>query len=105
MIYRFKSKATGDTIMLGPTGDAMLRALGREPSAKGIIEPQVMPQAVDALLRAMDEDSERRAQAAENSSSDGTSSREPISLKQRLWPMVEMLHRAHAANEPIVWGV
>ena len=28
-----------------------------------------------------------------------------VGLKQRVWPMVEMLKRAKAANEPIVWGV
>ena len=30
MIYKFKSKATGDVIMLGPNGDQMLVLLGRE---------------------------------------------------------------------------
>ncbi|MEY3273408.1 MAG: hypothetical protein RLZZ341_2309, partial [Pseudomonadota bacterium] len=29
MIYRFKSRATGDLLMLEPHGDALLRALGR----------------------------------------------------------------------------
>ncbi len=33
MIYKFKSKASGDIIMMGPTGDALLRALGRTPAA------------------------------------------------------------------------
>jgi hypothetical protein len=28
-----------------------------------------------------------------------------VGLKQRVWPMVEMMKRAHAAGEPIVWGV
>jgi hypothetical protein len=40
MIYKFKSKATGDVIMLGPHGDAVVApAIGREPAPKGIIEP------------------------------------------------------------------
>ena len=43
MIYKFKSKATGDTIMLGPNGDQMLRLLGRDPALKGIIEVAAMP--------------------------------------------------------------
>ena len=29
MIYKFKSAASGDVIMLGPNGDAMLRLLGQ----------------------------------------------------------------------------
>ena len=28
-----------------------------------------------------------------------------VSLRQRVWPMVEMLRRAQAADEPVVWGV
>ena len=31
MLYKFKSKAAGDVIMLGPNGDQMLRIIGREP--------------------------------------------------------------------------
>jgi hypothetical protein len=27
-----------------------------------------------------------------------------VSLRQRVWPMVEMMKRAQAAGEPIVWG-
>ena len=42
MIYKFKSKAAGDVIMMGPTGDQVLRAVGREPAAKGIIEVAAM---------------------------------------------------------------
>jgi hypothetical protein len=48
MIYKFKSKATGDVIMLGPTGDQLLRCIGREPAPKGIIEPAAMPAAMTA---------------------------------------------------------
>ena len=29
----------------------------------------------------------------------------PVSLRQRLWPMIDMLRRAHQADEPVVWGV
>jgi hypothetical protein len=28
-----------------------------------------------------------------------------VGLRQRLWPVVEMLRRAHAADAPVVWGV
>jgi hypothetical protein len=38
MLYKFRSKAAGDLIMLGPQGDQLLRLLGREPARQGIIE-------------------------------------------------------------------
>jgi hypothetical protein len=102
VIYRFKSKATGDTVMLGPTGDALLVALGRQPAPQGIIDVSAMPAAIAALLKAAEADATQRASDA---SADGGDGRDAVPLKQRFWPMVEMLRQAHAAAEPIVWGV
>ena len=107
MIYKFKSKATGDTIMLGPQGDQLLRLLGREPAPRGIIEPGAMPASIDALQRAIVEDEAARAGGGDDEaeSDEPTGARDPVSLRRRLWPMIEMLKRAHEAGEPIVWGV
>jgi len=63
MIYKFKSKAAGDVIMLGPTGDQLLRLMGREPAAKGIIEVDAMPAAIEALERAVADDDAAFAKA------------------------------------------
>ena len=107
MIYKFKTKAAGDLIMLGPNGDAMLRALGRESAAKGIIEPAAMAAAIDALDRAVRDDEATHAQAEREAQSRGEAlpPREGVTPRQRLWPMIEMLRRARAAGQPIVWGV
>lgn len=98
MIYKFRSPATGDVVMLGPNGDELLRLLGREPAAKGIIEPAAMPAAIAALRAAV-----ARAEAPPEEE-DGDPSR-AVGLRQRVWPMVQMLERARAADEPVVWGV
>lgn len=103
MIYKFKSKASGDLVMLGPNGDELLRLLGREPAPKGIIEPGDMPaarRALEAALAQADADAARARDEA-----DPDCEREAVGLRQRLWPMLQMLERAAAANEPIVWGV
>ena len=107
MIYKFKSKATGDLIMLGPNGDALLRALGREPAAQGIIECADMDAAIAAIGRAVEADEAARAQAEREAAAEGRSlaPREGVALRQRLWPMVDMLHRARTEGEPVVWGV
>lgn len=104
MIYKFKSKATGDLIMLGPNGDALLRVLGREPAAKGIIEVADMAAARRAIEQALAE-ADAAASAAKADGGDPEREREAVGLRQRLWPMVQMLERAQAAKEPIVWGV
>jgi hypothetical protein len=101
MIYKFKSKAAGDLILLGPHGDQLMRILGREPAAKGIIEPAQMAAAVAALERAIAEE----AQPADGGDDKKEEGPRAVSLRQRAWPLVEMLKRAQAANEPVVWGV
>jgi hypothetical protein len=107
MIYKFKSKATGDTIMLGPQGDQLLRLIGREPAPQGIIEPPAMPAAIAALQQAVAEDeaARRGSDADEPADEPAAGTRDTVSLRRRVWPMVEMLKRAHDAGEAIVWGV
>jgi hypothetical protein len=96
MIYKFKSKAAGDVIMLQPHGDQLMGLLGREPAGKGIIEAADLPAAIAAL---------QQAAAQAQAPADGADGERGIGLKQRLWPMIEMMKRSHAAGEPIVWGV
>jgi len=107
MIYKFKSKATGDVIMMGPNGDQVLRLIGKEPAAKGIIEVAAMPAAMAAIERAIhgDEDARKQAEAEAAAEGEVLPPREGVSLRQRAWPMVEMMKRAHAAGHEIVWGV
>ena len=107
MIYKFKSKAAGDVLMMGPNGDALLRVIGREPSAKGIIEPLACGPAIAAIEQALRADEAARAAAETEAAARGETLPAPegVGLRQRLWPMVAMLKRAAAANEPVVWGV
>ena len=53
MLYKFKSKATGDLIMLEPQGKHILKLIGKEPGAKGIILPNEMLAAIDVLNSAV----------------------------------------------------
>lgn len=107
MIYKFKSKAAGDLILLGPSGDQILRILGKEPAAQGIILPEAMPAAVKALEAAIaaDEAERRRLEQEAAEAGEPLPPREGVTLRQRAWPMVEMLKRCHAADKEIVWGV
>ena len=100
MLYKFKSKAAGDVIMLEANGDQVMRIIGKEPAAKGIIEASAMPAAMAALEGAIAASETPGAEADAPAAG-----RDRVSLRQRAWPLVEMLKRSHAAGEPIVWGV
>ena len=107
MIYKFKSKAAGDVIMMGPTGDQVLRAIGREPAPKGIFEVADMPAAIIAIERAIADDAAARKQAEDEAAAEGKKlgPRDAVSLRQRAWPLVEMMKRSMAEGHEIVWGV
>ena len=49
MLYKFKSKNTGDVIMLEPHGRQVLEIIGKEAGPQGIILPEQMPAALLAL--------------------------------------------------------
>jgi len=98
VIYKFKSKATGDLIMTQPVGERVLSLIGKPASAQGIIEVDQMSAAIGALESAV---------AAENPSGaddDSGGHADRVGLRQRVWPMVEMMKRALAEKQPIVWG-
>lgn len=106
MLYKFRSKATGDLVMTGEVGDAILRLLGREPSAQGIFTVAQMAGLLQALEAAVADDERQRAEAEAAARAEGRAPppRPGVGLRQRAWPLIEMLKRAQAADQDIVWG-
>jgi hypothetical protein len=108
MLYKFKSKAAGDVIMLGPNGDQVLRLVGREPAPRGIFEVAAMPGLIAALEAAVVADDAAREHRDDDTPDerDGPAGQggDGVSLRRRVWPLVDMLRRCHAAREVIVWG-
>ena len=106
MLYKFKSRATADLLMLEPAGRRLLEVLGREPSDQGIFEPSDLPKLIQRLEEAIAQEEAMLEEAERAAHADGQTIRRPeVSLRQRLWPMREMMRRSHAEGHPIVWGV
>jgi len=109
-MYKFKSPAAGDLIMLEPNGRQILGILGRtdaESQAKGILLPEDMPAAIATLESAIQADEDRKAQLVEEALAKGEAAPrfEGISLRHRALPFIEMIKRCHKAEKEIVWGV
>jgi hypothetical protein len=98
MIYKFKSRATGDLIMTQPVGERVLALIGKANTAQGIIEVDQMPAAIGALEAAVAAETPRAAGDDDGGKAD------KVSLRQRVWPMVEMIKQAMAEKQPITWG-
>ena len=64
MIYKFKSKAAGDLIMLEPQGRRLLDIIGKDAGPKGIITAAQLAAAIAALEAAVAQDEAQRQGAA-----------------------------------------
>ena len=111
MLYKFKSKTTGDVIMLQANGRRVLEIIGKDlqssSASKGIVLPADMPAAIAALEAAIaKEEAERQAIVAAALASHETPPQfEGISLRQRALPFIDMLRRSEKAGHEVVWGV
>ena len=111
MIYKFKSKASGDLIMLEENGRSILSIIGKtDPQTlkQGIVLPKDMPAAIVALQQAVIEEEARiqeKANAAREAGLAKAVGGQGIGLRQRSLPFIRMLERCHAENKEIVWGV
>ena len=107
MLYKFKSKAAGDLIMLEPNGRRVLQIIGKDPGPKGIVLPEEMPGAISALESAITaEEAEHKAMADEAKAKGQVAPKfEAVSLRQRAVPFIDMLRRCEKAGKEVVWGV
>jgi hypothetical protein len=107
MLYKFKSKAAGDLIMLEPNGRRVLEIVGKDPAPKGIILPEEMPGAITALEQAIArEEAEHKVIVEEAKAKGQVPPRfDAVSLRQRAVPFLDMLRRCSQADKEIVWGV
>lgn len=111
MLYKFKSKVTGDVIMLQANGQRVLEIIGKhsasEPSIKGILLPEQMPQALEALSDAVLLEEAQQKEALTQAQVDKLPPPrfDTISLRQRTLPFMDMIKQCLKAKEAITWGV
>ena len=111
MLYKFKSKAGGDVIMLGADGDRLMHIIGREPDAQGILLVADMPAALRALEAAVlaDERAPEPSTAGDTEAGDEARVAERagfrVALRQRAWPLMDLIRRALSAEHDVLWGV
>lgn len=109
MIFRFKSQAAADTIMLKETAEALLKIMGKEVAAQGIVTAAQIPAAVAALHQAVLDSEAHNPPGTDvtNTAANDADSEplDPVRLRQRVAPLVAMLQESAAAGKDVVWGV
>ena len=107
MIYKFKSQAAGDVIMLRSTGDQMLAIVGREPTPQGIITVAQIPAALAALEAACSthEATPALQQVPEPPEDKVEGEGDKVTLRHRATPLIDLLKTSAQAGKDVVWGV
>lgn len=107
MLYKFKSTAAGDLIMLEPNGRRVLEIIGKDAGLTGIILPEQMVDAQTAIQQAVQREEAQQQAAVLEAKAQGKSAPtfESVGLRKRAWPMVEMLQRCAKEKAAITWGV
>lgn len=115
MLFKFKSKASADLIMLEADGRRILKAMLDDDPVQGIVLAADLPQALSRLELAVAQDEALYKLRAEKAAArrGGQESVEDeqelavpaIRLAQRAAPMLQMIRRCMAEQADLVWGV
>jgi Domain of unknown function (DUF1840) len=106
MLFKFKSKAAGDLIMLEPNGRRVLEIIGKDAGPQGIILPEHMHVAVADLTAAFAAEEADQQAAINQARAQGGAlpSFDAVNLRKRAGTFVDMLQRCAKENAPITWG-
>ncbi|MBP6276997.1 MAG: DUF1840 domain-containing protein [Limnohabitans sp.] len=111
MLFKFKSKAASDLIMLEADARKLLKIIQGDDGVKGIVQFADLPQAIAALESAVAQEELDRQQRAEKTrplisgEEDETVAVNSVSLSQRAAPMLKLFKRCLSEESDVVWGV
>lgn len=106
MLYEFKSRAAGTVVMTAPVAERLLAIVGKAPGPRGIFTVEQMAPALAALQAAVDQETADLAGETQ-AGTDPEDPRQPppVSLRQRAWPLMDLLRTAQAKGKDVTWGV
>ena len=106
----FRSKAAGEIFMFAETARRIFEIVGRQDAPRGVITAEQVPEALQKLVDAVEEEKEQLKAAKEDADlhdrqGDGTPQQRPITLGQRAFPLIEMLRAAQKKKVDVTWGI
>lgn len=112
MIYKFKSRAAADVIMLKPNARQLLHILDKvnidDPEdSDGIIMEDQISAALTALQFAIDAEEAALKEAQAQAKAQGSTPPHAagVTLRQRAYPIMEMLKRSAKEHCDVIWTV
>ena len=112
MLYKFKSPASSDVIMLKTNAEQLLQIIGKDPGAQGIITVAQIPDAITALRAEVAREAEQQRARGNPQPDDQKDDDEAqgakgdgVALHQRAAPLLTLLERSLEEGKDVVWGV
>jgi hypothetical protein len=103
-LYKFKSKACADVIMLDEHAKKLFDIAGYSLSKQGAIEPANMAEFRAKLIAAIHVEKMAEDEIEKQAIETNEPKKDTVSLEQRAYPLLKMLEHGEKANKPIYWG-
>lgn len=106
----FRSKAAGEIFMFAETAHRIFEIIGRQDAPRGVITAEQVPDALQKLVDAVEEEKAQLKAAREDAEvhdkqGDGAVQQRPVTLGQRAFPLIEMLRAAQKKKVDVTWGI
>lgn len=104
MLVTFKTKAYANITMFGDVAAKLLELMGHSGAVPGSIPADSVGAALARLKAGIARVEEDTApEDAGPRADDAQDEERPVTLKQRAWPLIELLEAADKANEYVLW--
>ncbi len=94
----FRSRAAGQILMQSENARQLFDIIGKAPSERGVISAGQVAGALDALLQAVE-------RSPRTPADEGSGEPPPVGLRQRAFPLIEMLRAAQRRHVDVTWGI
>lgn len=111
MLIVFQSKAAADVLMFSAHALTIMQVIGRSYTdalpERGVITHEQLPAAIAAIEKAISDDKIKAEDDADDTPDDDDIKvhpiAEPVSFRQRVWPLLSMLRAARDQNVDVMW--
>lgn len=100
MLVKFHSSESGELMMFADTARILLRLLGKECTARGVITQDELPDAIARLQAAV---VRNKAESPKGPGAESNNGELPIGFVQRATPFLELLQRSHKDKGYLLW--
>ena len=103
----FRSKAAAEITMFAESARRIFEVIGRPESASGVITVEQIPDTLQRLTAAVEQDKAEQGPSADAAddelASKGLRAR-GVTFSQRAFPLIEMLRAAQKKGAAVTWG-